>query len=69
MSERSQLYQKTNKSYPPLTFSSNSVPHKTFQKRSGIILCFQLTFEEYLQMISNKTDKVIRKTTIYKTFI
>ena len=41
------------KNHPPLTFNKIWVPQKMFQKRLGV--CSQLIFEEYFQILSNKT--------------
>ena len=35
-----------------------------FQKRRGVILCYQLNFEEDFQIISSKANKITRKATI-----
>ena len=42
---------------------------KRSKKRNGVVLSSQLTFEEHFQMTLNKTNKVIARTTIYKTFM
>ena len=77
------LSRKSNRSaHPPLVFNTDNVSQTYSQKHLGVILDFKLTFDEHLNNVLTKVNKVVglcsklgdilpRTTiiTIYKAFI